>query len=127
MKKYKTICNRCGKDIVGVAGINWNEGFKQGYAKAIDDVRKAVGNKIILLNATEDSLIKSSENYPDLSGLLAERIKELDDMLKEIARLSHSQQPCKTNGEESHNLSKRNCSTPSADTHIPKLAKEKTK
>ena len=60
---------------------------QQGYAKAIDDVRKAVGNKIILLNATEDSLIKSSENYPDLSGLLAERIKELDDMLKEIAKL----------------------------------------
>ena len=59
----------------------------QGYAKALDDVRKAVGNKIILLNATEDSLIKSSENYPDLSGLLAERIKELDDMLKEIAKL----------------------------------------
>jgi len=40
-----------------------------------------------------------------------------------IAKLAHSQQPCKTNGEESHNLSKRNCSTPSADTHIPKESK----
>jgi len=42
MKKYKTICNRCGKDIVGVAGINWNEGFKQGYAKALADVEKVI-------------------------------------------------------------------------------------
>ena len=45
-KRYKTICNKCGKDVVGVAGINWNEGFKQGYAKAFKDIKIIMDHRV---------------------------------------------------------------------------------
>ena len=73
------------------------EGIKQGYAKALADVEKIVND------------LKSSHNW-----ITAE------DFMQELAKLSHSQQD-----KQDRQCLNQHSSGGSADTHIPKLAKEK--
>jgi len=81
-----------------------NEGFKQGYAKALADVKKIIKMKLA------DKKVMDYE-YPTSA---------LEEVRQEIASLSHSQQ------EQKSGLGKANSGLrlqSSADTHIPKESK----
>ena len=80
---------------------------EQGYAKALDDVTKIL-NELCLKCPIQDD----KECW----------CKPLEIALKEIAKLNHSQQD-----KQDRQCLNQHSSGGSADTHIPKLAKEKTK